>query len=258
MEESFDEMTLSCLYKSGMLHLDDITMTRKGTMGIQASGIIPFEKLNTKNESISLVSNFSNISLEFVHRFIPRFYTIGGSGTGRLDLSGTTEKTKFSYDLNIDNALFDLVHLGKFKSKGTYDGRKLNVVSASSQSKEGTITAFGYVPFDLNLNSSRFGSFFNEDTINFEANAELYSLPFLSPYLADLDSANGNINIQLLLEGKGDAINRNGYININNGSLYTMLVSDPIRLIDGNASMVNNTLFINRFDALLYLSLIHI
>ena len=252
MEESFDEMTLSCLYKGGMLHLDDITMTRKGTMGIQASGIIPFEKLNTKNQSISLVSNFSNISLEFVNRFIPRFYAIGGSGTGRLDLSGTTEKTKFSYNISIDNAIFDLVHLGNFKSKGTYDGRKLNVVSASSKSKEGTITASGSIPFDLNLNSSRFGSFFDKDNINFEANAELYSLPFLSPYLTDLDSANGNINIRLLLDGPGDAINRNGYININNGSLYTLLVSDPITLINGNASMVNNTLVINRFDALLH------
>ena len=252
MDELFDEMTLSCLYKNGMLHLDDITMTRKGAMGIQASGIIPFEKNNTKKELISLNSNFSNISLEFIHRFIPRFYKIAGSGTGRLDLNGTSEKTEFSYDINIDNAFFDLVQLGKFKSKGSYDGRKLDVVSASSQSKEGTITAFGSIPFDLNLNSSSFGSFFNEDLINFEANAQLSSLPFLSPYLADLDSANGNIDIQLLLDGQGDAINRNGYININNGSLYTLLVSDPIISIEGNASMVNNTLAINRFDALLF------
>ena len=112
MDEPFDEMTLSCLYKSGMLHLDDITMTRKGTMGIQASGIIPFEKSNHKNALISLNSNFSNLSLEFIHRFIPKFFTIGGTGTGKLDLKGTPEKTQFSYDINIENAVFDIIYLG--------------------------------------------------------------------------------------------------------------------------------------------------
>ena len=41
MNEKFDEMTLSCLYKNGILSIDDISMARKGTMGLQASGIIP-------------------------------------------------------------------------------------------------------------------------------------------------------------------------------------------------------------------------
>ncbi len=252
MDEPFDEMTLSCLYKKGMLHLDDITMTRKGAMGIQASGIIPFEKSNNKNALISLNSNFSNLSLEFIHQFIPKFFTIGGTATGRLDLKGTPEKTKFSYDVNIENALFDLISLGDVSSQGNYNGRKLDVVSASSISKEGSITAFGSLPFDLNLNSSRFGYFFDQDSINFEANAKMASLPFLSPYLADLDSTNGDIDIKLLLNGQANDMKRNGFINIKDGSIYTLLVSDPITRINGNAKMVDNKLIINRLEALLH------
>ena len=68
MNEKFDEMTLSCLYKNGILSIDDISMARKGTMGLQASGIIPILKSNIKKPLISLNTSFSNLSLEFIHR----------------------------------------------------------------------------------------------------------------------------------------------------------------------------------------------
>ena len=78
------------------------------------------------------------------------------------------------------------------------------------------------------------------------------SLPFLSPYLADLDSTNGDIDIKLLLNGQANDMKRNGFINIKDGSIYTLLVSDPITLVNGNAKMVDNKLIINRLEALLY------
>ena len=78
------------------------------------------------------------------------------------------------------------------------------------------------------------------------------SLPFLSPYLADLDSTNGDIDIKLLLNGQANDMKRNGFINIKDGSIYTLLVSDPITRINGNAKMVDNKLIINRLEALLH------
>ena len=252
MSEPFDEMVLSCLYKNGMLHLDDISMTREGSMGLQANGIIPFRQSQTGHSSISLKSSFSNLSMEFIHRFIPKFFTLKGSTSGFLHLKGTPEKTQFKYDLEINESLFDVIALGHFTSKGKYDGRKLFVESAKSIRDDGTITAYGSVPFDLNIGSSEFGQFFNHDSINFHAQAQLGSLPFLSPYLSDLDSARGNFDISLSLTGPAEQIQRSGYVNIKNGKLYTLLISDPITAIDGAATMKNNQLVIQDLIAMLY------
>ena len=249
MDEAFDEMTLSCLYKNGILNIDDISMTRKGSMGLQASGIIPIVKGNARQPLISLNSNFSNLPLKFVHRFIPKFFEITGNGTGKLDLTGSLDTTQFQYDINIMDASFDLIKLGNFTSKGNYDGRIFNIIEASSVSKEGQITASGKVPFDFNLGSPSFGKLFESEAIDLITNANLRTLPFLSPYIPDLDSAVGQFEIELLLEGNANNFKRNGTFKVQNGNLHTLLISDPITQIDGYAIMKDNKLVINNLQA---------
>jgi len=252
MKEAFDEMMLSCLYKNGILHIDDISMTRKGSMGLQATGIIPITKKIIRQPLISLTSNFSNLSLQFIHRFIPKFFKISGNGTGNLNLSGTTESTTFKYDINIVDASFDLIELGNFISNGEYDGKIFNVKQARSITKDGLITGSGKIPFDLNLGSSAFGKLFDNEKIDFIANANIRTLPFLSSYISDLDSAVGKFEIELSLNGISNDVQRNGEIRITDGRLYTLLLSDPVDLIDGYATMQNNELSIHNLQALLF------
>jgi len=252
MEEKFDEMIISGLYKNGILHLDDISITRQNSLGIHASGIIPLTKNDMDHIKISLESNFFNMPLEFIHRFIPKFYKISGLATGGIRLNGTPQKTQFSYDVKIENSIFDLVKLESISSKGKYDGKSLFIENINSDLKGGNITASGEVPFDLNIGSKGFGSLFYEDSINFQASSYTNSLPFLSPYIVDLDSTSGDYSIILSLIGKADDIQRSGSINIKNATLYTLLVSDPILSINGSGKMKNNLLDINEFHANLY------
>ena len=252
MKEDFDELIFSSFYKDGMLHIDDLTMTRKGEMGIQGNGIIPIVNNNFKKTNISLRSNFSNLSLKFIHRFIPKFFNIDGTATGNIDLNGTLDLTKFSYNVIIENSIFDINDLGLIESNGKYDGKLLNVDFAKSTNSEGQITASGYLPFDLNINSDRFGDFFKNEEMNFNVNANLNSLPYLSNYIADLDSAVGDIEIELLLHGISDSIQRSGSLKVKNGSIHTLLLSDRVANINGYAIMRNNSMNINYFDALVY------
>ena len=252
MNEKFDEMTLSCLYKNGILSIDDISMARKGIMGLQASGIIPILKKNIKKPMISLNTSFSNLSLEFIHRFIPKFYKLSGYSTGNLNITGTMQSTKFIYDLNVSDASFDLIKIGKFRSRGEYDGNYLNVQYANSENQDGTINSAGVIPFDLNLGSSDFGRLHENQKIDFNANANLRTLPFLSPYLTDLDSAVGKFEIQLNLSGINDDFQRSGRIKVEDASLHTLLLSDPITQISGDALMIDNVLSINNLKALLH------
>jgi hypothetical protein len=252
MEEPFEEMTLSFLYKNGMLHMDDISMTRKGAMGFQANGIIPMGKSLVDRTPISLRSTFSNLPLKFVQKFIPDFFTLGGNATGSIHLKGFPDNTNFTFDLDIDNGVFDLVELGRIKGIGKYDGRRLFVESAEATRKDGIIKAYGSVPFDFNLSSSRRGRFFIGDSLDFHATGQLGSLPFLSPYIADLDSVRGDFDIALSLSGPVEALQRSGHLRVKNGKIYTLLISDPATSIAGEAFMNHNQLVIQNMSGTLF------
>ncbi len=126
---------------------DDISMTKEDSMGLHINGIIPLK--NKNNLAIAMETNFSNLSLDFMHRFIPKFFKINGKATGSISLNGTSEETYFYYDINIDNPEFDLVKMYTLVSKGNYNGKKLIVEMAQASNKDGFIKASGSVPFDL-------------------------------------------------------------------------------------------------------------
>jgi len=252
MDEPFDELILSFLYKNGMLHMDDISMTKGNQMGIEANGIIPLDQKQTKRRPISLQSNFSNVSMEFIHNFIPNFFYLGGTASGRFQLKGFQDETQFSYDFDVKDGVFDVIELGHVTSSGKYDGNVLHVEIAKAIRTDGEITAFGKVPYDFNISSPKFGRLFPGDSIDFHTEGRIGSLPFLSPYIVDLDSVRGDFDIELSLTGPVESIQRNGKINVRNGEIYTLLLSDPVRAVNGRAFMKNNILFLGQMKALLY------
>ncbi len=252
MKEEFDDFQISFLFKDKMLHLDDFSMTRAGKMGFQANGVIPIDRSNIINVPIDIQSSFSNLSLEFIHRFIPKFYKIKGFARGSIKLGGLPNNTQFVYDLDIDDGEFDRVNLGKVISKGHYDGYRLHISNTKSVSKLNTVIANGTIPFDLNINSDDFGKLYHNDSIDFYINGELKTLPFLSAYISELDSVKGDFDIQLSLTGPTNSIQRNGYIKVKNSDIFTLLINDPIFDASGEAYMSNNQLLIKKFDAKLF------
>jgi len=252
MNESFDEMIISLLYKNDILHIDDISMTKEGSMGIQINGIVPNKNNNNSPQSIIIESNFSNLSLEFIHRFIPDFFKIDGEATGFLKIGGTVKKTTFKYDLNIKDGIFDAIPLGNINSTGKYNGNYLLVDKVVSLNKNNKIFGIGRVPFDFNISSNDLGAFFKNDSINFLVEGNLAKLSFLSPYIEDLDSLTGDINISLNLKGPMSNMLKSGSISIANGSAYTLLLNEPIINIQGIAQMGRNNLVIEKLVGGIY------
>ena len=252
MDEPFDEMTLSFLFNKGMLHMDDISMTRGESMGLQANGILPLGKNRVGKTPISLRSTFSNLSLQFIHKFIPKYFTLGGELSGSFHLKGIPANTQFTYDFDIQNGLFDSIELGNVFGNGSYDGRRLSVKKIVATHPDGKITAQGSVPFDFNINSPSIGRFFPGDSLDFHALAQMGSLPFLTPYIADLDSVRGDMDISLSLTGPVESIQRSGHIKVKNGKIYTLLTADPATSVEGEAFMNHNQLVIQDLVTTLY------
>ena len=240
--KEYDQMNLSFLLNSSKLIIDDLSFTADTSLGFELSGILPFKKSNKPNAEVSLNTTFKDLPLEMVHRLIPNFFNLEGDATGLLSIGGNLGKTNFNYEASIDHAVFDKIYLGSLKSKGSYNGSFLSVEYAESNNNLDKIFSSGDVPFDLNLNSDKFGQFFENKNINYTASAKLTSMPFLSTYISELDSISGTINIDLSLLGPSSAIIRNGEITLSNSNVYTMLINNPIISVNGKGVLENNIL----------------
>ena len=112
----------------------------------------------------------------------------------------------------------------KLASQGYYNGKNLFIETAKSINDGGHIHASGYIPFDLNIGSTTFGKYFENDFLNLKTEAELSSLPFLSPYITELDSAEGIMKLCLNVKGPIGNLTRDGYILIQDGVLHTTAI----------------------------------
>tara|TARA_B100000949_G_C14274385_1_gene448873 strand:+ start:63 stop:2420 length:2358 start_codon:yes stop_codon:yes gene_type:complete len=242
--EPYDQMNLAILFKSGVMHIDDISMTRDPSMGFQLSGTLPLENSHKNKSTVSVYTTYKDLSMPMLHKLIPNFYKIGGRATGMLKLFGSLDETKFEFNTMIKGAVFDRIFLGDIDSKGSYDNNYLIIDYADSKNKEEVITSYGSLPLDLNLGSKRFGQFFMNDSLNYHTKATLNSMHFLSPYIVELDSVRGNIDILLSLSGPASAIVRDGTIEVSNSSVHTMLINNPLISVDGKAVMNDNKMSI--------------
>ena len=252
MGEPFDQMTLVFLYKNDILYIDDISMTRGKYMGIETNGVIILDKNKKVENPILLQTTFDNLSLEFIHKFIPEFFAIGGEASGNINIEGFPGQTQFSFNVDIKDGLFDRVKLGSVRGQGKYDGKKFFLESAETNNDQEKITARGSLPFDLNISSERFGQFFPKDSLDFHVEAHLRSLPFLSPYIENLDSVRGDIDVTLSLTGPVESIQRSGHMAVKNGKVYTLLLGDPITKVEGDAYMNHNQMIIQSMKSLAY------
>ena len=249
MEEKFDEMIISFLYKDGILNMDDISMIRGDLMGVQATGVVPISNDKSSKLPILLNSTFTNVSLSLINKFLPDFYKINGNATGSVNLNGFPNKTKFDYNLSASKFFLDKIKLGEVKLSGNYDSQKLYLNGLALKNKNDSLVVDGYLPFDLNISSEYFGSLIQDNEFDFMLNSNSSSLYFLTPYIEDLDSLNGDINLTLNISGKSNDIRRNGTIKIMNGVAYTLLLNNPINRISGQANMINNILEIDTLVA---------
>ena len=120
-------MNLAILLQSGVMHIDDISMTRDTSMGFQLSGTLPLKNSNKKKSMVSLVTTYKDLSMPMLHKLIPNFYRIEGRATGNLKLFGSLDETKFEFNTIVNDAVFDRIFLGDVSSKGSYNDNYLNI-----------------------------------------------------------------------------------------------------------------------------------
>ena len=243
--QPFDELIISTFYRDSILHIDEITLIHGDKTGIQVAGVVPqyFEESNPIE--IDAMINMKQVDISIFTQFIPDWFALEGVVSGVLNFGGRPNKTKFDFDLSIDESVFEGLELGHITGMGLYDSRRLYFNQFSAQrGKDHAIAGAAYLPLDLNFSSENPGEMFMADSIWVDVSGNFNHLEFLSEYLIDIDSLPGNHDVSLQIAGPPDKLVRNGKISIKDGSIYTILLDKPIKGVYGKGILVNNLLLI--------------
>ncbi len=249
--ESFDDMIVAGLFEQGILHIDEIALTHNGRTGLQVSGIIPVKSDTSHPVMIDLSTHFNQFHLETLTQFIPNFFTIGGLVSGTFDLGGSSRNTTFRYDLVIEDGTFDRLKLGQVSGTGNYQNHRWTMNDYASVKGTESLQGSGFLPVDFDLGSPTFGRLIKGDSLYIFVQGKKHDLDFLSAYLTDLDSARGDFDLKLTLSGKPEKIIRDGSMKIVDGRLYTPLLDNPIRHINGHLTIADNLLYIQDFSGVM-------
>ncbi|NOZ76027.1 MAG: hypothetical protein GXO90_11765, partial [FCB group bacterium] len=249
--ESFDDMIIAGLFEHNILNIDEFAMTRGGRTGLQVSGIIPVKADTNQPVMIDLSVHFNQFHLRSLTQFIPNFFTINGIVTGTFDLGGSGRKTTFRYDLAIDDGTFDRLSLGQVTGTGFYADHRWTMNDYTSLKGADSLSGSGYLPIDFDITSPSFGTLIRGDSLNIQVGGKKHDLDFLSTYLTDLDSVRGEFDLELILSGSPEKIIRDGSLKISDARLYTPLLDNPIRHVNGHLTIADNLLYIQDFNGAL-------
>ena len=181
----------------------------------------------------------SNISNNYLSQ-------IKGQFTGSFDIDGNTLKTEYYLNGKIDNAFWGRLSLGTVSGSGLYKNKKLIFDNFSSKFYKNRIKGNAKIPVDLDFIS-------NSREVSPNAELELvsegsfHSAEFISAYISEVDSIIGDIDVELNIEGPKKNLNRNGFINFSETSIYTVLMDEPVTGINAKADLLNNKLSIKSF-----------
>ena len=250
--QKFDELIISSFYSDSTLHIEDITLINGDKTGIQIYGIIPqYYELDNPRE-IDASINMKDIDISVFTQFVPNWFKLEGLTSGDIHLGGFPNKTKFDFDLKIDNAKFENLDLGSITTYGLYDSKKLYFNKfLANRNFDHSISGIAYLPLDLNYSSENIGQYYFSDSMIVDVSGKFKHLEFLSHYLSDVDSIRGDHDISLTLYGTPGKLYRDGRILINDASIHTILLDYPIKGVKGSGSLLKNILTIDNLSGVL-------
>ena len=247
VDQPFNNLRVDAFYRDGVISIDTVSLNYEDKSTFFISGKIPFPFDRLKPQPTKLYSKYKNIDLSFMSNISNNYLSqIKGQFTGSFDIDGNTLKTEYYLNGKIDNAFWGRLSLGTVIGSGIYKNKKLIFDNFSSKFYKNRIKGNAKIPVDLDFIS-------NSREVSPNAELELISegsfrsAEFISAYISEIDSIIGDIDVEFNIEGPKKNLNRNGFINLSETSIYTVLMDEPVKGINAKADLLNNKLSIKSF-----------
>ena len=249
--QKFDDLYLNVAYQNGMLSVDSLSLFEGNKSSFVVSGNLPFpidDKINQKTE---LQSEFKNFDLAFLSELSNDILSrVKGRFTGRFSMGGTANKTSYSINGKIMDAYWGRLPLGTVSGYGDYKNKRLVFNNFSSLYNQNKYEGNASIPIDLDI-ASKSRKMPSSSSLDLNSKGSFRSAEFISAYITEIDSIIGEIDIDFNINGSLGSLKRNGKLDIKNGSIYTVLMDEPIIDIASEARLYKNEMNIESFNGLI-------
>ena len=249
--QKFDDLYLNVAYQNGMLSVDSLSLFEGNKSSFVVSGNLPFpidDKINQKTELQSEFKNFDLMLLSELSNVI--LSRLKGRFTGRFTMGGTANKTGYRINGKIMDAYWGRLPLGTVSGYGDYKNKRLVFKNFSSLYNQNKYEGNASIPIDLDI-ASKSRKMPSSSSLDLNSKGSFRSAEFISAYITEIDSIIGEIDIDFNINGSLGSLKRNGKLDIKNGSIYTVLMDEPIIDIASEARLYKNEMNIESFNGLI-------
>jgi len=207
-------------------------------------------KFLSASDSVALALTFNRFDLGVVNSYIFKNIKLDGKTSGQINIYNYLGDPKMNYDLAIVAPIFDKLTGDELTVKGIYQDDRLSLTEATLTSQYGNTRGRGYLPYAVSLFPGRFVVL--EDapmSINFSMKTS--ELDFLSVYMDDVESINGDFNLALSISGTPEHPIRSGNFSAKNAVINVGALENPITGIAGSAVLKDNVMEIISFTGYL-------
>jgi len=240
-QQKFSVMKLQgTLYKS-LLNIEEISLIANGRKRVNVSGSVPIEKMDVESRELDFDIIFDELDMSLLTQFSQSSTKMDGKISGGFHLGGNSLNTLYNFDFEINDANWDRLNLGTIKTEGLYDGKRLYFNKYSSLFEGSKLSGAAYLPIDYNISSENYGKYFLDDSLWILVKGQTKSLEILTAYMSSVDSINGEFEFELEVLGPRNNLIRNGYLSLNEATIYSLQLDDPIYNVQGHAEIIQNT-----------------
>ena len=245
---SFENFTFASDLKENLLRVKELKIEDEQQGGLMVFGstkvrsteigLLPFEI--DPNGAAKFSGEFKNFQLNYLDEYLPQDVSIEGSLTGSLAINGTGNEPEMVFAFEVISPRYDKINAQTIAGSGRYTDHRLYFEDLVGSTKGGDYSGEGYIPIDLSLSRSDGHRWLENDPIAMELSAVTSNFEVLTPYLVDVDSVTGDIELELEIVGTPEQPVRNGKVVVKNGTIYALMLDLPIRGVEGSAILKEN------------------
>lgn len=207
-------------------------------------------KFFNPSDLLNVQLQFDNFDFNMLGSFILPQLNKDGKLSGSLLVTNTLETPELNYQLTLADPVFDRLTGNTLSAEGIYRDQKLEFSKIKLIDRFGTANGSGYLPYTIA---------FKPLQVKFRRDAPMYmnltlhtsSVEFLSKYIGNVESIEGDYNIALNLSGTPNNPVRSGNFSVKNGTVRVNALENPVTGLTGSAILQNNMLDIVSLDGYL-------
>lgn len=198
------------------------------------------------SDSVTLVLNFNRFDMSVLNSYIFKNIKLDGKASGQINIYNYLGDPKMNYDLAVSTPVFDKLSGDEMTVKGIYQDDRLSFTEATLTNQYGNTRGRGYLPYAISLFPAKF-VVLRDAPLSMNFSMKTSELDFLSVYLDDVESINGDFNLALSISGTPEHPIRSGNFAAKNAVINVSVLENPITGATGSAVLKDNVMEIISF-----------